>query len=268
MSSTGSRPAPAHTRFTVPIRRRRVLGTLSSAPTGSIASVMRWPLSTHCAVIALSKKCAPFFSRDLTRQEPGLLSRRAMSCMPAATGHMPDRPFACARSDGRGAADAARTSPAWPGTADARHSRHRSCVGWSPSLARASLRAAAASVPLVAAACAMPDTSSPILYIVLWCLRNTSGDGAEESASWTAPRTVLSLRRERPKRPRRLAMSGPPRAAPIDLFRSRRGPGSPPLLIRFGRIVYFWADCKSSQPRSKTALTATPRVQIPNVGTW
>jgi len=205
-------------------------------------------LSTHCAAVALSKRRAPFFSRGLTSQEPGLLSQRAMSCMPAATGQVPDRAFACARSDSRGAADAARTSPAWPGTADARHSRHRPCVGWSTSLARVSLRAAAASVPLVAAACAMPDTSSPILYSVLWCLRNTSGDGAEESASRTAPRTVLSLRRERPKRPRRLAMSGPPRAAPIDLFRSRRGPGSPPPLVRFGRIVYFWADWPASIP--------------------
>jgi len=88
----------------------------------------------------------------------------------------------------------------------------------------------------------MPDTGSPALCIALWCLRDTGGDGAEESASRTAPRTVLSLRGARQRRPRRLAMAGPPRAAPMDPFRSRRGPGGPPPLVRFGRIVYFWAD--------------------------
>jgi len=102
-------------------------------------------------------------------------------------------------------------------------------------LARASLRAAA-NVPSIAAACAMPDTSSPILYIVLWCLRSTGGDGAGESASRTARRTVLSLRRARPRWPHRLAMTGPPRATP------NRSVSVPPRPRQPSPIDPFWPD--------------------------
>ena len=109
---------------------------LPGAPTGTIAGVTRASPSTHWAAIASSRHCVPPFLRDLTRCVPGRPSQRAMSCRPAATGHLPPRTLpALARSPGCPAADAARMSPACPPTARARHSWNHSGAGRLPPVA-------------------------------------------------------------------------------------------------------------------------------------